>query len=38
MCGRTEKHLYLAKYSVESISNEEREKFARKVEQRFERF
>ncbi|TIU64151.1 MAG: hypothetical protein E5W15_27225, partial [Mesorhizobium sp.] len=38
MCGRTEKHLFLAKYSVEGISNEEREKFARKVEQRFERF
>jgi len=38
MCGRTEKHLYLSKYSVESISNEEREKFARKVERRFEGF
>ena len=38
MCGRTERHLYLSKYSVESISREERESFARKVEQRFERF
>ena len=38
MCGRTEKHLYLAKYSVESISSEARESFARKVERRFERF
>ncbi|MBZ9766848.1 NAD(P)H-dependent oxidoreductase [Mesorhizobium sp. CA6] len=38
MCGRTQKHLYLAKYSVENITREEREKFARKVERRFERF
>ena len=38
MCGRTEKHLYLSKYSVESISDEARECFARKVERCFERF
>ncbi|WP_027169759.1 NAD(P)H-dependent oxidoreductase [Mesorhizobium sp. WSM3224] len=38
MCGRTENHLYLSKYSVESTSKEKRERFARKVEQRFERF
>lgn len=36
--GRTEKHLYLSKYSVESISDEARESFARKVERCFERF
>jgi len=38
MCGRTEKHLYLSKYSVESISDHARESFARKVERCFERF
>jgi NAD(P)H dehydrogenase (quinone) len=38
MCGRNVKHLYLTRYSVEAISNEQREIFARKVEQRFARF
>jgi len=38
MCGRNVKHLYLTKYSVEAISNEQREIFARKVERHFARF
>ncbi|MDR7220092.1 NAD(P)H-dependent oxidoreductase [Aminobacter aminovorans] len=38
MCGRGVKHLYLALHSVESVSNEERDRFARKVEQRFASF
>jgi putative NADPH-quinone reductase len=38
VCGRTEKHIYLSQHSVELISGEERERFARKVERRFERF
>jgi len=38
MCGRNVKHLYLTRYSVEAISNEQREIFARKVERHFARF
>ena len=38
MCGRNVKHLYLTKYSVEAISNQQREIFARKVERHFARF
>ncbi|SFO66579.1 Putative NADPH-quinone reductase (modulator of drug activity B) [Mesorhizobium sp. NFR06] len=38
MCGRNAKHLYLTRYSVEGISNEKREMFAREVERRFETF
>jgi putative NADPH-quinone reductase len=38
MCGRTEKHLYLAQHSVESITQDARERFARRVEERFSRF
>jgi putative NADPH-quinone reductase len=38
MCGRHVKHLYMTRYSVEGISNEKREMFAREVERRFEKF
>lgn len=38
MCGSHVKHLYLTRYSVEGISTEKREAFARKVERRFEAF
>ena len=38
MCGRNVKHLYLTRYSVEAISNQQREIFARKVERHFARF
>ncbi len=38
MCGPGVKHLYLARHSVESISAQDREAFARKVERRFALF
>ena len=38
VCGRGVKHLYLSQHSVESISKEKRDSFARKVEQRFRLF
>ncbi|WP_136619578.1 MULTISPECIES: NAD(P)H-dependent oxidoreductase [Mesorhizobium] len=38
MCGRNVKHLYLTRYSVENISDNQREMFARKVERLFEKF
>ncbi|QND63448.1 NAD(P)H-dependent oxidoreductase [Mesorhizobium loti] len=38
MCGRSIKHLYLTGYSIEGISSERREMFARHVERKFEKF
>lgn len=38
MCGRNVKHLYLTRYSVENISDDQREMFARKVERLFHKF
>ncbi|MBN9548180.1 MAG: NAD(P)H-dependent oxidoreductase [Alphaproteobacteria bacterium] len=38
MCGRNVKHLYLTRYSVESITAKKREEFALEVERRFATF